>query len=112
TLGVIGLGQVGLLIANDAENLGMDVIGYDPYISVDAAWDINRSVTKASSIDEVLQKADYITIHVPFLDSTRNMIDSTAIRQMKASADRKSTRLNSSHVSISYAVSCLQKKIT
>ena len=86
TLGVIGLGQVGLLVANDAENLGMDVIGYDPYISVDAAWNINRSVTKASSIDEVLQKADYITIHVPFLDSTRNMIDSTAIRQMKASA--------------------------
>lgn len=62
TLGVIGLGQVGLLVANDAENLGMDVIGYDPYISVDAAWNINRSVTKASSIDEVLQKADYITI--------------------------------------------------
>lgn len=86
TLGVIGLGQVGLLVANDAENLGMDVIGYDPYISVDAAWNINRSVTKASSIDEVLQKADYITIHVPFLDSTKHMIDSTAIRQMKATA--------------------------
>lgn len=86
TLGVIGLGQVGLLVANDAENLGMDVIGYDPYISVDAAWNINRSVTKASSIDEVLQKADYITIHVPFLGSTKHMIDSTAIRQMKATA--------------------------
>ena len=86
TLGVIGLGQVGLLVANDAENLGMDVIGYDPYISVDAAWNINRSVTKASSIDEVLQKADYITIHVPFLESTKHMIDSTAIRQMKATA--------------------------
>ncbi|WP_040929635.1 3-phosphoglycerate dehydrogenase family protein [Nosocomiicoccus massiliensis] len=86
TLGVIGLGQVGLLVANDAENLGMDVIGYDPYISVDAAWNINRSVTKASSIDEVLQKADYITIHVPYLDSTKHMIDSTAIRQMKATA--------------------------
>lgn len=86
TLGVIGLGQVGLLVANDAENLGMDVIGYDPYISVDAAWNINRSVTKASSIDEVLQKADYITIHVPFLESTKHMIDSKAIRQMKATA--------------------------
>ena len=86
TLGVIGLGAIGVLVANAGVALGMDVLGYDPYISVDHAWKLSRSVTHAMSLDEVINKSDYITLHVPLLDSNRNMIDAGAIAHMKNSA--------------------------
>ena len=86
TLGVIGLGAIGLLVANAGVALGMDVLGYDPYISVDNAWKLSRSVTHALSLDEVIEKSDYITLHVPLLDSNRNMIDAGAISRMKRTA--------------------------
>ncbi|MBR7188327.1 MAG: phosphoglycerate dehydrogenase [Clostridia bacterium] len=86
TLGVIGLGAIGVLVANAGVALGMNVLGYDPYISVDHAWRLSRSVTHAMSIDEVIEKSDYITLHVPLLDSNRNMIDAGALSRMKNSA--------------------------
>ena len=86
TLGVIGLGAIGLQVANAGVALGMDVLGYDPYISVDNAWRLSRSVTHAMSLDEVIEKSDYITLHVPLLDSNRNMIDAGAISRMKNTA--------------------------
>ena len=86
TLGVIGLGAIGLQVANAGVALGMNVLGYDPYISVDNAWRLSRSVTHAMSLDEVIEKSDYITLHVPLLDSNRNMIDASAISRMRRSA--------------------------
>ncbi|MBR1821937.1 MAG: phosphoglycerate dehydrogenase [Clostridia bacterium] len=86
TLGVIGLGAIGLQVANAGVALGMDVLGYDPYISVDNAWRLSRAVRHAMSLDEVIEKSDYITLHVPLLDSNRNMIDAGAISRMKNSA--------------------------
>ena len=86
TLGVIGLGAIGLQVANAGVSLGMEVLGYDPYISVDHAWKLSRAVSHAMSIDEVIEKSDYITLHVPLLDSNRNMIDADAIARMKNSA--------------------------
>ena len=86
TLGVIGLGAIGVLVANAGVALGMDVLGYDPYISVDHAWRLSRAVTHAMSMDEVIEKCDYITLHVPLLDSNRDMIDAAALSRMKNSA--------------------------
>ena len=86
TLGVIGLGAIGLQVANAGVALGMNVLGYDPYISVDNAWRLSRSVTHVMSLDEVIEKSDYITLHVPLLDSNRNMIDAGAISRMKNTA--------------------------
>ncbi|MBR1561196.1 MAG: phosphoglycerate dehydrogenase [Clostridia bacterium] len=86
TLGVVGLGAIGVLVANAGVALGMNVLGYDPYISVDHAWKLSRAVSHAMSIDEVIEKSDYITLHVPLLDSNRNMIDADAIARMKNSA--------------------------
>ena len=86
TLGVIGLGAIGLKVANAGVALGMNVLGYDPYISVDNAWRLSRSVAHAMSLDEVIEKSDYITLHVPLLDSNRNMIDAAAIARMKNTA--------------------------
>ena len=71
TLGVIGLGAIGLLVANAASALGMNVLGYDPYISVDNAWKLSRAVKHAKSEEEVVANADYLTIHVPLTDETR-----------------------------------------
>lgn len=82
-LGVIGLGAIGVLVANAATNLGMDVYGYDPYVSVDSAWKLSRSVRHARSVDEIYSECDYITIHVPALDSTKGMIDANAVGLMK-----------------------------
>lgn len=82
-LGIIGLGAIGVLVANSATHLGMEVYGYDPYISVDAAWSLSRSIKHINDIGEIYRECDYITIHVPLLDSTRNMIDGGAIAQMK-----------------------------
>ena len=83
TLGVIGLGTIGILVANAAYALGMEVIGYDPYLSVDSALKLSRHVKKANSPEEVYAAADYITIHVPLMDSTRNTINAETIAQMK-----------------------------
>lgn len=83
TLGVIGLGAVGVLIANAANSLGMNVLGYDPYISVNSAWGLSRNVKRALSIDEVYGEADYITLHVPFIDATKGIINKAAIKKMK-----------------------------
>ena len=86
TLGVIGLGAIGLQVANAGVALGMDVLGYDPYISVDNAWRLSRSVRHAMSLDEIIEKSDYITLHVPLTDSNRGMIDAGAISRMKNNA--------------------------
>ena len=83
TLGVIGLGAIGAMVANDAVGLGMQVIGYDPYISVDAAWSLSRAVHKAESLDALLAKADYITIHVPQTNDTKGFINADKLRIMK-----------------------------
>ena len=83
TLGIIGLGAIGILVANAAYALGMEVIGYDPYLSVDSALKLSRHVKKANSPEEVYATADYITIHVPLMDSTRNTINAETIAQMK-----------------------------
>lgn len=82
-LGVIGLGAIGVLVANAAANLGMDVYGYDPYVSVDSAWRLSRSIHHAKTADEIYKDCDYITIHVPAMDSTKGMIDKGAISLMK-----------------------------
>ena len=74
TLGVIGLGAIGSLIANIAVKLGMNVIGYDPYLSVDAAWRLSRSVQHAVDADEIYMKSDYISVNVPFTESTKHML--------------------------------------
>ncbi len=82
-LGVIGLGAIGVLVANAAFHLGMDVYGYDPYMSVDAAWKLSRHIHHATSIDELYRECDYLTVHVPAMDSTKGMIDKNAISLMK-----------------------------
>ena len=82
-LGVIGLGAIGVLVCNSAYALGMDVIGYDPYISVDAAWSLSRAVHKAASLKEIFEQCDYITIHVPLNDDTKNTINAQTIAEMK-----------------------------
>lgn len=83
TLGVIGLGAIGILVANAAQDLGMQVYGYDPYLSVDAAWGLSRSVKHARSLDEIFSASDYVTVHVPLNPDTKNMIGADAIRKMK-----------------------------
>ena len=82
-LGVIGLGAIGVLVANAATHLGMEVYGYDPYISVDSAWRLSRSIRHAKTVDEIYKDCDYITIHVPATDVTKNMIDKDALGLMK-----------------------------
>ncbi|MBQ9854954.1 MAG: phosphoglycerate dehydrogenase, partial [Clostridia bacterium] len=86
TLGVIGLGAIGILVANAANALGMKVLGYDPYISVDHAWQLSRSVQHAMSEEEVIEKADYLTLHIPLNDKTRNKFDKAMIAKMKKGA--------------------------
>ena len=83
TLGVIGLGAIGVQVANAAVALGMNVLGYDPYLSVKSAWMLSPMVKHADSPEEVYAVSDYITIHVPAMDSTRHMINSEAISRMK-----------------------------
>lgn len=82
-LGVIGLGAIGVLVANAAVHLGMEVYGYDPYVSVDAAWNLSRSIHHAKTVDEIYKECDYITIHVPATDDTKGMIDKNALGLMK-----------------------------
>ena len=82
-LGVIGLGAIGVKVANAAVHLGMEVYGYDPYLSVDAAWNLNRNVKHVLNVEEIYEVCDFITIHVPLLDSTKGMINADAIAKMK-----------------------------
>jgi D-3-phosphoglycerate dehydrogenase len=82
-LGVIGLGAIGVMVANAAHALGMEVEGYDPYISVDAAWGLSRSVKKASDLNSLIESSDYITLHVPLIEDTKKMIDSGKFSIMK-----------------------------
>lgn len=82
-LGVIGLGAIGAQVANAALDLGMDVYGYDPYISIDAAWQLSRHITHIEKIDTIFETCDYITLHVPAVASTKGMINKEAIAKMK-----------------------------
>lgn len=82
-LGVIGLGAIGVMVCNAAHSLGMDVIGYDPYISVDAAWGLSRAIHRATAVKEIFEQCDYITIHVPLNDETRDTINDESISLMK-----------------------------
>ena len=82
-LGIIGLGAIGVKVANVAKHMGMEVYGYDPYVSVDAAWNLSRDVKHVFNVDEIFETCDFITVHVPLLDSTRKMINDDAITKMK-----------------------------
>ena len=82
-LGIIGLGAIGVMVANTAVSLGMDVYGYDPYISVSAAWNLSRAIRHVNTLDEIYEECDYITVHVPLTNETRGMIDGEAISKMK-----------------------------
>jgi len=86
TIGVVGLGKIGSLVADAAIKLGMNVLGYDPEITVDAAWSLPSQVKKAHSIEEVLKGSDFVTLHVPLLDVTRNLINAERIKVMRHGA--------------------------
>ncbi len=83
TLGVIGLGAIGVMVANAAHSLGMKVIGYDPYISIESAWGLSQDVNRAHSLDELLSKSDYITLHIPLMDKTKKFIGKDEFAKMK-----------------------------
>lgn len=82
-LGVIGLGAIGAMVANDAYRLGMEVVGYDPYVSVDTAWTISRRVRRANDIAEIFTTCDFITLHVPLLDNTKGLVGEAELKKMK-----------------------------
>ncbi len=82
-LGVVGLGAIGVMVANDAEALGMEVSGYDPFLSVDSAWGLSRTVKKALSLDSLIAESDYITLHTPLNDKTKGMINKDKLALMK-----------------------------
>lgn len=86
TLGVIGLGAIGVMVANAANALGMNVIGYDPFVSIDAAWKLSHEVKKAASLDALIAESDYITIHVPATKDTKNLFNEERIARMKKGA--------------------------
>ena len=85
-LGVIGLGAIGIKVANTARHFGMEVYGYDPYISVNAAWNLSRDVKHISDLETIYKECDYITVHVPLMDATKKMISAEAIAMMKPTA--------------------------
>lgn len=84
TLGIIGLGAIGVAVANAANGLGMRTLGYDPFISVSNAWDLSREVMRASGLDEIVETADYITVHAPLNDKTRGLISKDHFSRMKS----------------------------
>ena len=86
TLGVIGLGAIGVMVANDAAALGMDVIGYDPFISVDAAWNLSRGIIRADTLEGLMSKADYVSLHLPQNENTKGLLNAEKFRFMKKSA--------------------------
>ncbi|MDR3276637.1 MAG: phosphoglycerate dehydrogenase [Treponema sp.] len=83
TLGIVGLGAIGVMVANDAISLGMEVTGYDPYISVDAAWNLSRQVQRADTLEGLLARSDYVSLHIPLADSTRDLLDAEKFHLMK-----------------------------
>ncbi|MCL2139349.1 MAG: phosphoglycerate dehydrogenase [Treponema sp.] len=83
TLGVVGLGAIGVMAANDAISMGMEVIGYDPFISVDAAWNLSRKVSRADTLEGLLSKADYVTLHLALTDTTKGLFNKEKFRFMK-----------------------------
>ncbi len=83
TLAIMGLGAIGVLVANAAQSLGMNVIGYDPYITVDHAWNLHHDIIRASSIESVLAKADFITLHMPLLAETTGFVNAEKLKMMK-----------------------------
>lgn len=83
TLGVVGLGAIGVQVGNNAVRLGMNVLGYDPFITIDSAWKLNHNITKIDSLDNLFEDADYITLHVPLTDGTRGLINAETIAKMK-----------------------------
>lgn len=83
TLGVVGLGAIGILVGNNAVRLGMNVLGFDPYITVDSAWKLNHNISKTDTAEQIFEQSDYITLHVPLTDSTRGMINAKSIAKMK-----------------------------
>ncbi len=85
-IGVIGLGSIGVLVANAAADLGMEVYGYDPYLSVDTAWKLSREVHHATEIEEIYKECDFITLHLPAVESTKGMVDHIAFSKMKKGA--------------------------
>lgn len=111
TLGVIGLGAIGVMVANAAHNLGMDVIGYDPYMTIDSAWHLSRSIKKATDINEIYANSDYITLHIPANDSTTGMINSETLALMKDGVRilnfARGTLVNEAHM----AVALEEKKV-
>ncbi len=82
-LGIIGLGAIGVKVANAARNLGMEVYGYDPYLSIAAAWNLSRDVHHVTNVDDIYEYCDIITIHVPLMDSTKGMVGAEAVAKMK-----------------------------
>lgn len=86
TLGIIGLGHIGVKVANAADALDMKVIGFDPAMTVQNAWELSSSVKQADSVEEVLRQADFVSIHVPLIDATRNLINSKTLQQMRKGA--------------------------
>ena len=86
TLGIVGLGSIGSLLAQTAEIMGMKIIGYDPYISIDSAWRLPKEVEKAETIDYLLNNSDYISLHVPLIDSTKNLISKDTLKLFKKGA--------------------------
>lgn len=83
TLGVVGLGAIGVQVGNNAVRLGMNVLGYDPYISIDSAWKLNHNITKIDNVDGIFENSDYITLHVPLAENTRGLINAKTIAKMK-----------------------------
>lgn len=83
TLGVVGLGAIGVQVGNNAVGLGMKVLGFDPYISIDSAWKLNHHITKIEGVEELFAASDYITLHVPLTDGTRGIVNAESIAKMK-----------------------------
>ena len=86
TLGIVGLGAIGSMLAQAAQTLGMNIVGYDPHISVEAAWRLPREVQKADSMDSLLGQADYVSLHVPLVEATTNLINASTLKHFKEGA--------------------------
>lgn len=86
TLGVVGLGAIGVMVANAAEALGMTVLGYDPFISVESAWELDSSVHRSSDLQQMLSQCDFVTLHIPLMEQTKNYINAEALDNMKENA--------------------------
>jgi len=86
TIGVVGLGAIGRMVANTCIDLGMNVIGFDPGLTVDGAWHLSSRITRANSVDEIISKVDFLTVHVPLIDATRDLINAENVGKMKSSA--------------------------